>query len=89
LLQDDGSERVYREAAERAPERVAAQRREPLSDLQRDLLWATLSRAAEHDKEAAAREFDAATQSVADAAVFVRRRMSQLLAQAQRRGEAK
>jgi phospholipase C len=79
VMADDGSDVAYALAAKRSPDRVAAQRKAPLHDLQRDLLWGALARAAPHDLEDAKREFAAASENMADAATYVRRRMSKLL----------
>jgi hypothetical protein len=79
VMADDGSEIAFAIAAKRSPDRVAAQRKAPLHDLQRDLLWGALARAAPHDLEDAKREFAAASENMADAATYVRRRMSKLL----------
>jgi phospholipase C len=81
VLSDDGTERTYRRAAKRRADLVAAQKELPISDLQRNILLAARARAAEPDKADAELEYEAAQANLADAAMYVRRRMSAHLAQ--------
>lgn len=81
VLSDDGTERAYRRSAKRRADLVEQQKQMPLTDLQRNILFATRARAAEHDKAYAEREYEVAQSNLADAAMYVRRRMAAHLEQ--------